>query len=140
MIGRVVSNKMEKTAAVLVTSTKTHPLYKKTFIRTKKYLAQDDLSVKIGDLVEMIQSKPISKRKRWVITKVIGREFEAIAKEHLKEDVKEAIGEVLPVETEEMSEVESSEEKVKSSKVKVLPAGRQVKKIQVKRKEKLPSL
>lgn len=101
MIGRVVSTKMKNTAVILVTSTKTHPLYKKSYVRSKKFLASDEIGVNLGDLVEIIQIKPVSKRKNWKITKVVGREFEAVAKEHLKEAVKEAIEEVLPEEKEE---------------------------------------
>src|SRR3989344_5516595 len=93
MIGRVVSNKTHKTATVLVTGTKTHPLYKKSYVRSKKYLVHDETGVNVGDLVEILEVSPISKRKHWKITKVVGREFEAVAKEHLKEVAKE---EVMP--------------------------------------------
>lgn len=101
MIGRVVSIKMLKTATVLVTSTKTHPLYKKSFVRSKKYLADDPIGVNLGDLVEIIKTRPTSKRKHWKITKVVGRDIEAVVKEELKEAAIEAIEEVMPVEPED---------------------------------------
>lgn len=103
MKGRVVSNKMTKTATVLVTGIKTHPLYKKSFKRSKKYLAQDDIGVELGDLVEIVQVKPISKRKHWKITKVVGREYEVVEREQLKEAAAEAIEEVMPGGKDELS-------------------------------------
>ncbi len=116
MIGRVVSNKMTKTAVVLIESRKTHPLYKKSYAWTKKYLVDDALGVKIGDVVEIIETRPISKRKHWKITKVVGADFEAVATEHLKEGVKEAIEEVMPeekVEEQTKAETEAVETEVK---------------------------
>lgn len=106
MIGRVVSIKMEKTAVVLVESPKTHPVYKKAFVRTKKYLAHDELGVKDGDIVDIIKCKPVSKRKHWMVVKVVGRDIVAIVEEELKEEAKEAIAEVLP----EDKEVQKPEE------------------------------
>ncbi|TSC66743.1 MAG: small subunit ribosomal protein S17 [Microgenomates group bacterium Gr01-1014_80] len=96
MIGRVVSVKLAKTATVLVERTKTHPLYKKSFKRSKKYLIQDDLGVKLGDLVDVEKAAPISKNKHWRITKVVGRDIEAVIFEELKVKAAEAIEEVMP--------------------------------------------
>ena len=101
MIGRVVSTKMKNTAVVLITSTKTHPLYKKSYKRSKKFLAHDETGVNVGDLVELVPVRPISRKKFWKINKVVGREYEALAKEELKEAAKEAIEEVMPEEKEE---------------------------------------
>ena len=100
MIGRVVSTKMKDTAVVLVISTKTHPLYKKTYIRSKKFLVHSEAGVNLGDMVEIIQVKPYSKKKNWKIQKVVGRKYEEIAKEELKEAAREAIEEVMPEEKE----------------------------------------
>ncbi len=115
MIGRVVSTKVKNTAVVLVERKAIHKLYKKSFIRTKKYLAHDSNNVKDGDIVEIEKIRPISKRKHWQVIKVLGRSFAEIAAEHLKEKVEEAIEEVMPEkpaeETEEKKEVEISVEK-----------------------------
>lgn len=108
MIGRVVSIKMNQTAAVLVTSTKTHPLYKKSFTRNKKYLAQDDLGVKEGDIVEIVKISPMSKRKHWQVKKVVGRDIEKIAEAELKEQAAAVIEEVMP-EDQPVSEAEKPE-------------------------------
>ena len=98
MIGRVVSVKLQKTATVLVDSTKTHPLYKKRFKSSKKYLVDDSFGVSLGDVVEFIKVAPISKRKHWRITKVIGKDLISLGEEHLKTKAKEAIAEILPEE------------------------------------------
>lgn len=98
MKGLVVSTKQKNTATVLVTGSKTHPLYRKTFVSSKKYLAQDDLGVAVGQIVEIVPIKPISKRKVWKITKVLGRDIESIVSEELKEAAEDVIEEVLPIE------------------------------------------
>ncbi len=98
MIGRVVSVKMAKTAAVLIESNKKHALYGKMYVHTKKYLADDPIGVKLGDLVDIIKIRPISKRKHWQITKVVGKDVIALGTEALKLSAAEAIEEVLPVE------------------------------------------
>ena len=96
MIGRVISTKLKDTATVLVSRVAIHPLYKKTFVRSKKYLCDDRLGVKDGDLVEIVDIKPVSKRKHWKITRVLGRSLAEIAEKHLKEKGEEAISEVMP--------------------------------------------
>lgn len=90
-----------KTASVVVESTKTHPLYGKSFVHTKKYLVDDPFEVKVGDIVEFIKVAPISKNKHWRITNVVGKDIVAVETEIMKEVAKEAIEEVLPVEEEE---------------------------------------
>lgn len=96
MIGRVVSVKSSKTATVLVERTATHPLYKKTYIQSKKYLVDDSIGVKLGDIVDFINCKPVSKNKHWEITKVIGKNFVEIAEEQLKKEAEAVISEVIP--------------------------------------------
>lgn len=112
MIGRVVSTKMNKTATVLAQRLATHPLYKKTFTRSKKYPADDLIGVKEGDVVEIVKVKPISKNKHWRITKVIGKNLEAITVEKLKagaeEVIAEATSDVAKVMPEEKTEKELS--------------------------------
>lgn len=104
MIGRVVSTKMAKTAVVLVETRKTHPLYKKSFMRSKKYLADDSLGVSLGDVVVIEKVRPISKLKHWRIEKVLGKDVVALGTKQLQEEAAEAIAEILPEEkTEEPS-------------------------------------
>jgi len=66
--GTVVSDKNDKTVVVRVERRFTHPILKKTVRRSKKYHAHDEANVhKIGDVVFIEESKPISKNKRWVV-------------------------------------------------------------------------
>ncbi len=72
LVGDVVSNKMDKTVAVAVARLKTHPLYRKRYKITKKFLAHDeDNQYQVGDRVEIAETRPTSKRKRWEVIKVI---------------------------------------------------------------------
>ncbi|MCZ4064589.1 30S ribosomal protein S17 [Oxalobacter aliiformigenes] len=72
LIGKVVSDKMDKTVSVLIERRVKHPLYGKIVRRSKKYLAHDETNqAKIGDIVEIQEGRPISKNKSWVLTKVI---------------------------------------------------------------------
>lgn len=75
--GRVISNKMEKTVVVVVESAKQHRLYRKVVRTSKKYMAHDESNaVEIGDLVEIVESRPLSKNKRWAVESVINRAAE----------------------------------------------------------------
>lgn len=68
LYGTVVSDKTDKTVTVLVERQIMHPVYKKFIKRTKKFLAHDeDNRCKVGDQVRIIESAPISKRKRWAV-------------------------------------------------------------------------
>lgn len=70
--GEVVSDKMDKTITVKVTRTFAHPLYGKIIRRFKKYKAHDEAEVaKIGDLVEIMECRPLSKTKHMVLGRVI---------------------------------------------------------------------
>ena len=70
--GVVVSDKMEKSVVVKVESTFTHPLYKRTVKRIKKYVTHDENNIaEIGDIVRIIECKPISRLKRWRLIEVI---------------------------------------------------------------------
>lgn len=72
LIGKVVSDKMDKTVSVLIERRVKHPLYGKIVRRSKKYLAHDEANqAKIGDTVEIQEGRPISKNKSWVLTKII---------------------------------------------------------------------
>ena len=73
-IGIVISNKMQKTVVVKVESRYSHPIYSKTMIKTKKYLAHDEMKqCNIGDTVLVTECRPLSKKKRWSIDKIISR-------------------------------------------------------------------
>lgn len=74
IVGIVVSDKMEKSAVISVSRWIVHPLYKKRFLRHKKYHVGNDLGAKIGDQVEVTEGRPMSKTKRWKITKIISQE------------------------------------------------------------------
>lgn len=116
MVGRVVSAKNNRTATVLIERVSTHPVYKKPFKRSKKYLAHDEIGAKEGDLVEIEKIRPVSKHKHWQIVKVVGKSLEEIIGEQLKVEAKEAIAEVMPEEKEkEESSVVSpqTEEEIK---------------------------
>ncbi|ACK42270.1 MULTISPECIES: 30S ribosomal protein S17 [Dictyoglomus] len=74
MIGKVVSAKMQKTIVVLVEQTYTHPLYKKTVTRRKKYKAHDEhQEAREGDIVLIRETRPLSKEKRWRLVRIIKR-------------------------------------------------------------------
>ncbi len=71
-IGHVVSNKMDKTVVVAVETAKRHPLYRKTFKRVVRYKAHDENNkCKLGDKVRIIETRPLSKQKRWRVAEVI---------------------------------------------------------------------
>ena len=73
-IGIVISNKMQKTIVVKVENRYSHPMYSKTLIRTKKYLAHDQLEeCNIGDQVLVEECRPLSKRKRWKLVKILSK-------------------------------------------------------------------
>lgn len=107
--GRVVSAKLPQTVTVLVEREKMHPLYGRAVKRGKKYLVFDPIGVVNGDLVEIQQIRPLSKNKHFAITRVLGRDIEAIATEQLKEKAAEEIARVMPEEKEELKEPEVSE-------------------------------
>ena len=66
--GTVVSDKMDKTIVIEIVTLKTHPKYKKKYKSTKKYKVHDgENKYKVGDIVEFIPSKPISKDKRFIV-------------------------------------------------------------------------
>jgi small subunit ribosomal protein S17 len=71
-LGRVVSDKMEKTVVVQVSDRKSHPLYKKVMQRRVRFKAHDEGNqCKIGDLVRIMETRPLSKDKRWRVVEVV---------------------------------------------------------------------
>ena len=72
LVGRVTSDKMDKTIVVRVERLKRHPLYGKVVRLHKKYKAHDEQnSAKSGDLVKIIESRPVSKEKRWALVEIL---------------------------------------------------------------------
>jgi len=72
LTGRVTSDKMEKTVVVEVERLKRHRLYGKVLKRTKKYMAHDEENAcRIGDLVRIVESRPLSRRKHWVVEEIM---------------------------------------------------------------------
>ena len=72
LIGRVVSDKMEKTVTVLVERKVKHPMYGKIMVRSKKYHAHNEgNTAKAGDLVEIVETRPVSRTKTWAVTSVL---------------------------------------------------------------------
>lgn len=73
-IGIVISDKMNKTVVVEIENRYSHPMYSKTLIKTKKYLAHDALEeANIGDQVLVQECRPLSKRKRWKLIKILSK-------------------------------------------------------------------
>ena len=73
-IGIVISDKMNKTVVVEIENRYPHPIYFKTLIKTKKYLAHDELEeANIGDQVLVQECRPLSKRKRWKLMKILSK-------------------------------------------------------------------
>jgi small subunit ribosomal protein S17 len=73
-IGIVISNKMEKTIVVKIENRYPHPIYSKILVKTTKYLAHDELEeCNIGDQVLVQECRPLSKRKRWKLIKILSK-------------------------------------------------------------------
>jgi len=73
-VGRVVSDKMDKTVVVAVDYLKPHPLYRKIIRKTSKFHAHDEENAcKVGDLVRIQESRPLSRTKRWQVIEIVTR-------------------------------------------------------------------
>jgi small subunit ribosomal protein S17 len=71
-VGQVSSNKMDKTLVVVVESHRNHPLYKKTIKKVKRYKVHDEKNeCQIGDTVKIVETRPMSKEKRWRVEEII---------------------------------------------------------------------
>ncbi|MEJ2752282.1 MAG: 30S ribosomal protein S17 [Chloroflexota bacterium] len=74
LVGVVTSDKMDKTVTVAVTTSKRHPVYGKVLRRVKKYKAHDEANeCRIGDRVQIIESKPLSRHKRFTVVSIVDR-------------------------------------------------------------------
>jgi len=88
-IGTVIGKKMKKTVTVQVERQVRHPLYKKIIKKQRTFLAHDEYEkCKLGDVVRIIETRPISKRKRWRVIEIVG-----LAASH---EIENEIGEVKP--------------------------------------------
>lgn len=83
IIGTVVSNKADKTINISIVTRKTHPLYKKQYSETRKFMAHDPKNeAEVGDLVSIVPCRPISAKKRFILDKIIAKP--ALRDEHLE--------------------------------------------------------
>lgn len=79
-VGLVVSTKMAKTIVVEVTRRVPHPLYKRIVTKRKKFYAHDETSqAKLGDMVRIVEHRPVSKLKRWALDEVVRRAVDTSA-------------------------------------------------------------
>ena len=74
-VGVVTSNKMTKTVVVEITRVFRHPLYRKVVHSSKRVKAHDEIGCQIGDKVQIVESRPLSRDKRWVVESVVKREI-----------------------------------------------------------------
>ncbi|MEI7844676.1 MAG: 30S ribosomal protein S17 [Chloroflexota bacterium] len=72
--GVVTSNKMQKTVVVEITRNFRHPLYQKVIHNSNRVKAHDELGCQIGDEVQIVESRPLSAEKRWVVEAIVKRE------------------------------------------------------------------
>ena len=79
MVGVVTSDKMQKTVVVEVSHTYRHRLYKKVVHSRRRFMAHDELGAKVGDQVQIVESRPISRHKRWVVETILRRDQAAAA-------------------------------------------------------------
>lgn len=101
LVGLVTSNKTDKTIIVTVHTAKTHPLYKKQYTVSTKFMAHDEKNdAQIGDKVAIIESRPLSARKRFTLERIIQkpaiREVEALADEPVIESKKKSTPDDTP--------------------------------------------
>ena len=78
LVGKVTSDKMQKTVVVQVDSRHRHPLYGKVVNRATRVMAHDELGAAMGDTVRIVESRPISKHKRWVVEEIVNRGYHVV--------------------------------------------------------------
>jgi small subunit ribosomal protein S17 len=81
MTGVVTSNKMTKTVVVEISRTYRHPLYRKVIHASKRFKAHDELGCQIGDHVQIVESRPLSREKRWVVESILKKETKTVTVE-----------------------------------------------------------
>jgi small subunit ribosomal protein S17 len=72
-VGRVVSDKMDKTVVVSVERLRRHPIYKRVVRLSSKFKAHDESGARVGDTVRIEESRPLSREKRWRVTEIVSR-------------------------------------------------------------------
>lgn len=75
LTGKVTSDKMTKTVVVEITRKHRHPLYQKVVSSHKRVKAHDELEARVGDEVKIVESRPLSKTKRWVVEEIVKRDL-----------------------------------------------------------------
>jgi small subunit ribosomal protein S17 len=106
-LGRVVSDKMDKTVVVAIETPKRHPLYKKTMRRVVKYKAHDEKNeCQVGDKVRIVETRPLSRDKRWRVAEIVAK---AEVVEILPEEITQ--GEIAEVKPEKKAKEEVAEVK-----------------------------
>ena len=108
--GQVVKNSQSKTIAVKVVTYKNHPLYRKRFIYTKKYLVHDPQNqAQLQDTVLIRQSRPISRRKRWILEKIVHSPLAAAGSTPKKTSTKTAGSKKPPPKGSEKAKLKTSD-------------------------------
>jgi small subunit ribosomal protein S17 len=127
LTGVVTSNKMDKTAVVEISRAYRHKLYEKVVHSYKRVMAHDELGCEIGDRVLIVESRPISRHKHWVVAEILRRDIAAgepelvleepeIAEQILKQrEPSEETGEELELPEEQSEEAEVSDEQSNES-------------------------
>jgi len=130
-VGHVISNKMNQTAIVVVETRRPHRLYKRIVKQISKFMAHDEKNeCQIGDTVQIMEHRPISKEKRWIVTEIISRkevvevletdiEISKAKPEQVEVKAKAEI-EVTEPEAEAVAEIAASEEKPPDAKTKAV--------------------
>jgi small subunit ribosomal protein S17 len=75
LVGKVTSNKMTKTVVVQVESRQRHPLYGKVVHKAARFKAHDEMNCQLGDSVQIVESRPISKEVHWVVEAILNRGY-----------------------------------------------------------------
>jgi small subunit ribosomal protein S17 len=116
LVGRVVSDKMEKTVVVAIDISKQHRIYRKVVRSTKKIYAHDESNaIPVGTIVRVVESKPLSKLKRWVVEEVIvetgNKVVEPVAMEAQDEEsIEEVVSGRVEIEAESDDDTDTEEE------------------------------
>lgn len=119
--GVVTSNKMNKTAVVEISRTYRHELYKKVIHSYRRVMAHDELGCEVGDHVRIVESRPISKNKHWVVEEILRRDIAAGEPEvidiEVEPKVRQAEEEAEMVEEPEVSAEETEVSEVSDEEV-----------------------
>ena len=106
--GVVTKTKLQKTVTVSVDRSYRHPVYGKVIRTNKNYMVHDELDCHVGDKVRIVESRPISKRKRWVIQEIVRRASEAdVTASQVEVQASEALLEAESVDDEEPEAMET---------------------------------